>query len=305
MSLSANTFKGGRITSTNPDLTARTILVTGANRGIGLATALGLARRGARTILICRSQAKADDAAAFVSKESGNTRIHPITADLASLASIRSACELIRQRVDSLNILINNAAVITPKREESVNGFELQFAVNHLAPFAMTGLLLDLLLRSAPSRVITVSSASHRRTSIDIDDLQFSRRAYNRVTAYAQSKLANILFTEELARRLDPTQVTANCLHPGVVDTGLLQDYSGTPHAFSFAMKVFKGTERGAQTSIYLASSQEVAGVSGKYFDDCRPIAPDTATSDETIAVRLWQESERLTGVTYPRPTIA
>lgn len=281
-------------------MTGKTVLITGANRGIGLATALGIARRGARTLVLGRSRDKIGEAASFIQRESGNAEVYPIVADLASLKSIRAACETMTDRFDSLHGLINNAAVITQKREVSVDGFELQFAVNHIAPFALTCLLLELIQRSAPARIVTVSSASHRRTQIDFDDLQFSRRTYNRVTAYSQSKLANILFTQELARRLDPAQVTANCLHPGVVDTGLLQDYSGTPRALGFALKVFKGTERGAQTSIYLATSPEVEGVSGQYFDDCRPVAPDTRTSDPTIASRLWTETERLTEIVFP-----
>ena len=281
-------------------MASQTVLVTGANRGIGLATAIGLARMGARMVLCCRSREKADQVTRFVVGETGNTDIHSIVVDLASLESIRRACKEIHSRFDALHVLINNAAVITQTRTESADGFEMQLAVNHLAPFTMTGLLLDMIECSAPSRIITVSSASHRRTALDFEDIQFVRRPYNRVTAYSQSKLANILFTEELARRLIGNGTTANCLHPGIVDTGLLQDYSGTPKALTFALKVFKATERGARTSIYLASSPEVAGVSGRYFDDCKPKKPHIETHDPAGAARLWKVSERLTGITYP-----
>lgn len=298
--LSDNTFEGGNISSSNSNMASQTVLVTGANRGIGLATAIGLARTGARVLVCGRSQEKADSCAEFVTAQTGNTDIHPVVVDLASLASIRTACQEIEARFQALHVLVNNAAVITQTRELSADGVELQLAVNHLAPFALTAHLLPLLERSAPARIVTVSSASHRRTTIDFDDLQFSQRTYNRVTAYSQSKLANILFTEELARRLNGSAVTANCLHPGVVDTGLLQDYAGTPRILSFALKLFKATERGARTSIYLASSPDIAAVSGRYFEDCKPSTPHTETGDRTIANRLWKESERLTGITYP-----
>lgn len=277
----------------------KTVLITGANRGIGLATATGLAERGARVVLAGRSREKLDEARTYIAEQTGNKEIHTLLVDLASLDSIRTAGEDFAVRFDHLHVLINNAAVIPQKREESADGYELQFAVNHLAPFAMTGQLLPILKRSAPARIITVSSSAHRRTEIDFEDLHFERRKYGKITAYAQSKLANILFTQELARKLETTPVTANCLHPGVIDTGLLQDYSGLPRTLGFVTKVFKGTERGARTSIYLATDPEVGAVSGEYFDDCKPAEPASDRSQREPARRLWALSEKLTKVRY------
>jgi len=277
----------------------KTVLITGANRGIGLATATELARRGARIIVCCRSEDKANEAKEYIQKETNNREIHTLMADLAALSSIRTACEDFGVRFDRLDVLINNAAVITQERKQSVDGYELQFAVNHLAPFAMTGLLLERLRSAGQARIITVSSAAHRRATLDLSDLTNANGKYDRVAAYARSKLANILFTAELARKLEGEPITANCLHPGVIDTGLLQDYSGLPRTLGFITKVFKGTARGARTSVYLASAPDLQDTSGKYFDNCKLAQPDSEAGDRDQAARLWQVSEEFTGVAY------
>ena len=281
------------------NIAGKTVLITGANRGIGLATAKGLAEKGARVVLCCRTRAKAEEASDYIKQKTGNNDIHVLTADLASLESIRTACEDFTVRFESLHVLINNAAVIPQKRELSADGYELQLAVNWLAPFAMTGRLLDMLKKSAPARIITVSSNAHRRSEFDFDDPNFERQDYGKVTAYARSKVADILFTEELARKLENTGVTANCLHPGVIDTGLLQDFSGLPRTLGFVTKVFKGTERGAKTSIYLAADPDVGSVSGRYFDDCTPAEPGSGAGDRDKARRLWSLGEQFSGIRY------
>jgi NAD(P)-dependent dehydrogenase (short-subunit alcohol dehydrogenase family) len=267
-------------------------VVTGANAGIGRATALALARMGARVGMVCRSRERGEAARDEVVRETGGAA-ELFVADLAAQAEVRRVAGEIRERYGRLDVLVNNAAVYTRRRTLSPDGIELQFAVNHLAPFLLTHLLRDVLVRSAPARVVTVSSEAHRGGRMAWDDLQ-GERSYRGLRAYANAKLANLLFTRELARRLEGTGVTANAAHPGVVGTSLL--FGGW--APLRLLKPFLRTpEQGASTVIYLASSPEVEGVSGRYFRDEREIRPAAAALDDEAARRLWRVSAELTGV--------
>ena len=266
-------------------------IVTGANAGIGLATAVGLAELGATVVMVCRNRARGEAALQEVQDRTGNDAVHLLLADLASLAEVRQVAATFKQQFDRLDVLINNAAVITLKREETVDGLERQFAVNHLAPFLLTNLLLDDLKASAPSRIVNVSSGVHAAAQIDFADLQSNKR-YRRSEVYGRTKLMNVLFTKELARRLAGSGVTANALHPGVPATKLSKNYSGRemPASASFAE-----LQEAAQTSIYLATSPEVAGVSGKYFANSRERDSSIASQDADTARRLWEVSAQLT----------
>jgi NAD(P)-dependent dehydrogenase (short-subunit alcohol dehydrogenase family) len=278
------------------ELTGRVCVVTGATRGIGRATAGGLARLGGKVVLVCRRK---EDGEAVQREIAAQSKVAPdvVTADLSSQTSIRQAAGYLRGRYPRLHVLINNAGVIPRRREVTVDGLEMQFAVNHLAYFLLTNLLLPQLQAGAPSRIINVSSGAHTHATLDFDDLQ-AERGYQPKPVYGRSKLANILFTYELSRRLDGTGVTANCLNPGVVATRMLADYMGVPLAGAALARTFGAKpEEGAETSIYLASSPEVESVTGKYFERKRPIASSRASYDEAAARRLWEVSERLTGL--------
>jgi NAD(P)-dependent dehydrogenase (short-subunit alcohol dehydrogenase family) len=271
-------------------------VVTGATRGIGRATAEALARLGARVVLLCRRQADGE----AVSREiagGGGSAPDVVTADLSSQASISAAAVQLRDQYPEIHGLVNNAGVFTRQRQITADRLELQFAVNHLAYFLLTNLLLEPLKAGSPSRVINVSSGAHAGSSLDFTDLQGERR-YDGNQAYSQSKLANILFTYELARRLQGTGITANCLHPGVIATRLLADYMGVPAGGGALARTFGAKpERGAETIVYLASSPEVEGVSGKYYSGKKAVASSRESYDEAAARRLWEVSERLTGL--------
>jgi NAD(P)-dependent dehydrogenase (short-subunit alcohol dehydrogenase family) len=277
-------------------MTGRICVVTGANRGIGRATAEGLARMGARVVLVCRRKEDGEAASREISAD-GTVAPDVVPADLSSQLSIRQAAGYIRGRYSSLHVLINNAGVIPPRREVTVDGLEMQFAVNHLAYFLLTDLLLPQLKAGSPSRIINVSSGAHTHVTLDFDDLQ-ARRSYQPKSVYGRSKLANVLFTYELSRRLAGTGVTANSLNPGVVATKMLADYMGVPLAGPALARTFGATpEEGAETSIYLASSPEVESVTGKYFERKQPVASSRESHNEAVARRLWEVSERLTGL--------
>jgi NAD(P)-dependent dehydrogenase (short-subunit alcohol dehydrogenase family) len=278
------------------EMTGRVCVVTGANRGIGRATAEGLARLGARVILVCRRREDGD----VVSKEiAALSRVVPdvVTADLSSQVSIRQAAAYLRGRYPELHVLVNNAGIIPPRRQVTVDGLEMQFAVNHLGYFLLTNLLLPQLKAAGASRIVCVSSGAHTHAAIDFDDLQAERR-YEPKRVYSRTKLANILFTYELARRLSGTAVTANCLNPGIVATRMLADYMGVPLAGPALARTFGAKpEEGAETSIYLASSPEVETVTGKYFEHKKPVASSRESYDDAVARRLWEVSERLAGL--------
>ena len=272
-------------------------MVTGATNGIGRATAEGLAKLGATVVVAGRNREKAEATVAGIRQATGNPAVEMMVADFASLEEVRRLAEQFRSRYDRLHVLVNNAGLWTAERAISKEGYEQTFAVNHLAPFLLTNLLLDVLKANAPARVVNVSSRAHWSGRIDFDDLQ-SENHYSGWACYANSKLANVLFTNELARRLQGTGVTANSLHPGVVATGL---FNGQRWLFGLLLKLVKPffitSEQGARTCVYLAASPEVEGVSGRYFVNCReaPISP--AAQEEHAAKRLWQVSERLTGL--------
>ena len=272
-------------------------MVTGANSGIGKATALGLASLGATVVMVCRSQERGEAALAEIKQKSSNERIFLLLADLASQAAIRKLAEDFNKQFSALHVLINNAGIIQKKRQVTVDGLETQFAVNHLAPFLLTNLLLDTLKRSAPARIVIVTSDMHRGVSISFDDLQ-SVGSYRPVRVYSETKLANVLFTYELARKLKGTKVTANCLHPGMVATKLLADGIGIPRPLTSTTKLIGSSpEKGAKTSIYLAASPEVEGVSGKYFVKEKPVESSQISYDQNLAGRLWKQSAELTGL--------
>jgi NAD(P)-dependent dehydrogenase (short-subunit alcohol dehydrogenase family) len=278
------------------DMAGRICVVTGATRGIGRATAQGLAELGATMVLIARRREDGEKAAHEIAARAGTTP-DVVPADLSSQTSIRRAAADLQRRYPRLHVLINNAGVIPQRRETTVDGLEMQLAVNHLAYFLLTGLLLPQLVAGAPSRIINVSSGAHSHVSLDFDDLQ-AERGYRAKPVYSRSKLANILFTYELSRRLGGTGVTANCLNPGVVATGMLADYMGVPRTGeAFASTFGAKPEEGAETSIYLASSPEVESVSGKYFERKQPVASSQESYDEATARRLWEVSERLSGL--------
>jgi NAD(P)-dependent dehydrogenase (short-subunit alcohol dehydrogenase family) len=266
----------------------KTVLVTGATDGIGKATALQLAGLGARVIIHGRSTARLQQAANEIHETTG---LLPDTleADFSSLARVRECAEEIIKRFPRLNVLVHNAGVFAAERKLTVDGFETTFAVNHLAPFLLTRLLSGLLRRSVPARIVVVSSITHVNSTCDFDNLQ-GEKSYDGRNAYSLSKLANALFTVELAERLRGSGMTANFLHPGVVATKLLRAGFGNMSAAS--------TARGAETSVYLASSPEVEGISGKYFVNRRESGPSPLVNDAAVRLRLWQLSERYTGIT-------
>lgn len=268
-------------------------LITGATSGIGLATAWELAGRGATVVMAGRNAERGEAARQKVIAKSGNHNVHLLLADFSSLAEVRSLAEAFLSRFPALHVLINNAGVVTPRRKRSKDGFEMQLAVNHLAPFLLTNLLLPLMEPSAPARIITVSSSVYSWGNIDFNDLQ-SEGHYDSVNVYAMTKLANILFTAELAKRLEGSLVTANCLHPGVINTNLYQNYMGKEGAGGASDD---DLERGAETSVYLAASAEGASVSGKYFSNRQQRTLSHANLNEETALRLWRLSEQMVGL--------
>jgi NAD(P)-dependent dehydrogenase (short-subunit alcohol dehydrogenase family) len=276
----------------------KVVLVTGASQGIGKAAAIALARAGASVTVVARNQAKAAAAAAAVRDASGSVAVGSLFAELSSLAEVRRLASEFMARNDRLDVLVNNAGVFVPERHTTVDGREETFAVNHLAPFVLTVALLDLLRRSAPARIVTVSSDAHSRARMHWDDIEFVRTRYAGFRAYGQSKLANLLFTYELARRLEGTGVTANALHPGVVATGFGKTYGGLMSiAVRLAVPFLLSPDSGAKTTVYAASSPELTGVTGRYFVRCRAAPSSRASYDVASQRRLWALSEELTAL--------
>lgn len=281
-------------------------LVTGANAGIGLATATGLAERGATVVLLCRNRERGEAARERIEQRTGNPNLDLLLCDLASQASIREAVESFTLRYERLDVLINNAGVATRDRQVTVDGFELTFAVDYLGPFLLTNLLLGTLQASAPARVVNLAGAFHKKGRIRFDDLQFER-GFDAMAANNQAQLARVLFTYELARRLDGTGVTANCLHPGAVRTGAQRvlPWAARLLIATLLRPVFVSPERGADTSLYLATSPEVEGITGRFFVRKQPVASSDASYDPTLARRLWRASESLVGQEFDRPSCA
>jgi NAD(P)-dependent dehydrogenase (short-subunit alcohol dehydrogenase family) len=275
----------------------KTVLITGANQGIGKATARALGAQGASLVLVCRNAEKGRAAIADIERD-GARNVELLIGDMGSQADIRRVAAEFKAKHDRLDVLLNNAGVLVTSRRTTVDGLEETFAINHLGYFLLTNLLLGVLKASAPSRIVSVSSEAHRRGKMGWDDLQFSRRRYSAIAAYGQSKLANILFTRELARRLEGSGVTANCLHPGVIASGFGSTYGGVAKVLARVASPFLATpEEGARTSVYLASSPEVEGVTGKYFDKCKERRPTAEALEAGSPERLWAISEELTGL--------
>ncbi len=286
-----------------PDLTGRTVVVTGASSGIGLATAVELARQGADLVLEGRRPERLAAAADEVKAARGPGTVTALRADLARLAEVRALAGELLARCPRIFALVNDAGGASQRREVTADGFERTFAVNHLAPYLLTRLLLDRLRESAPSRIVNVASEGHHRGDLDFSDLQLER-GYAMMRAYGRAKLANVLFTRELARRLAGSGVTANCLHPGVVATRI---WDGAPWfarpLFAVAKWFMISPERSAESVVRLAADPALEGVSGKYFDQQVEAEPSALARDDALAKRLWEESARLVGLEPGSPS--
>ena len=277
----------------------RVCVVTGATSGIGRAAAVELARRGARVVVHGRSLEKCELTVGDIKAASGNDQIDALVADLESQEQVRALAAALLARYPKIHVLLNNAGLFNAGFSETVDGIETTLAVNHLAPFLLTNLLLDRLKESQPVRIVNVSSEAHRFGKLDLGDLEFRRRNYRGLRVYGVSKLLNVLFTQELARRLEGAGVTANALHPGVVSTGL--GNNNPPSLVSRAMRLSKflmrTPEKGAETSIFLSSSPDVEGETGKYWVDCREKRARDIGYNREVQRRLWETSEKMTGL--------
>lgn len=289
-----STYRGARDMT---DLEGRRCVVTGATSGIGRETARALALRGAEVIVHGRDSAAVGATCRSIVVSAPSARVSGIVADFSALASVRRMANELAARHATIDVLVNNAAAVPAARKLTADGYEWQFGVNHLAPFLLTNLLLGTLKKSGPARIVNVSSEAHRRARIDFDDLQSERGKYNALRAYGASKLANILFTLELSRRLAGTGVTANSLHPGLVMTNIFREAGPVERTLIRLLGrwLMLSPAQGAATSVYLASSPEVAGVTGKYFAKCRELEPAPQAGDAAAAARLWEISEQLT----------
>jgi NAD(P)-dependent dehydrogenase (short-subunit alcohol dehydrogenase family) len=279
----------------------KTCLITGSTSGIGKEIAIGLVKMKANVILVGRNKSKCqatlEEIRRNISINTNKNQVSYLLADLSSQASIHQLANEFLETYESLDILVNNAGVFLSRRIPTVDGIEYTFAVNHLAPFLLTSLLFERIKASSPSRIITTSSVAHRGAYINFDNLQFERGRYNGVEAYRQSKLANILFTKELARRSRGSGVTSNCFHPGGVRTNLVQSSAWYYRLIWAIINPFLANpKKGADTAIYLASSSEVAEISGQYFVNKKPVIPSKLADDHDTAARLWKISEELTG---------
>ena len=268
-------------------------IITGANSGIGKATAIGLAKMNATLVMLCRDKERGESAQKEIIGLTGNNNVDLFLCDLSSLKEIRHFALEFKSKYQNLHVLINNAGVMLSKKDISVDGFEMNFAVNHLAPFLLTNLLLDILKKSAPSRIINVGSAAHRMGKINFEDLQRENKKGRLMGVYGTSKLAMTLVSYELSRKLEGSNVTVNVVHPGLIDTNLGRDRSSTSKGF--ASKFFKSPEIGAETSIFLASSPEVEGITGKYFTKKKEKKSSKKTYNEEHAKRLWEISLEMT----------
>lgn len=285
------------------DMSRKTCIVTGATSGIGKATALELARRGATVVLICRNRQKGEAVAREIQALTRSGAIDLLVADLSSQRQVHAVAAEFNRKFERLHVLVNNAGATFPKRAESVDGIEMTLAVNHLAPFLLTNLLLDRLKTTEGARIVNVNSDAHEQGKIDFSDLQM-RRHYGRgvgMRAYSNAKLANLLTMYELSRRIQGTRVTVNALHPGYVATNIvtLENATGPWQLlkpfWGIAMRFILTPEKGATTSIYLACSPQVTSVSGRYFEKCVPAASSPTSCDRDMQMRMWDVSEQLT----------
>jgi NAD(P)-dependent dehydrogenase (short-subunit alcohol dehydrogenase family) len=275
----------------------KTVVITGGTSGIGEVAAQTLAQMGARIVLVARNKSRADATSARL-RRSGPGVAHSVyCADLTRLAEMKGVSAEIADREPPIDILINNAGALFGTRRQTEDGLEYTFALNHMSHFVVTEGLQQRLLASGGARIINTASAAHQRATLDLDNLQ-SAKNFRATRAYARSKLCNILFTRQLARRLQGTGVTANCLHPGFVATRFADESGGLISRFAWFAKFFAiSPAEGAQTIIYLASSPEVANVTGKYFYKCRPTTPSTAALDDRAALALWERSAALADI--------
>ncbi len=284
------------------ELTGKTVLLTGATNGIGKAATFELAKMGGELVIVGRNPLRVEQVVREVKEKSGNPNVDGLVADLSSMEEVCKLAENYRQKYSNLNILINNAGGIFANRMLTVDGFEYTFALNHLAYFLLTNLLLDKIEASTPARIINVSSRAHEGAVLDFDDLQNEHRyAYGGYRAYGQSKLANLLFTYELARRLEGKRVTVNAVHPGGVATGFGENNRGVMRLGMSIFHQFSLTpEQGADTVVYLASSPEVEGITGKYWTKRNVLSSSPESYDQDAQRRLWAISAQLTGLQEP-----
>src|SRR5262245_59096233 len=273
----------------------KTCLITGANSGIGKVTATALAANGATVIMVCRDRARGEAARAEIRRATNSDKIELLIADLSEQRQIRQLAAEVKGRYSALHVLVNNAGVWRDKREITADGIEATWALNHLAYFLLTEELIDLLKASAPARIVNVSSDYHFRGHLAFNDIQLSE-GYGGGRAYGQSKLANVVFTYELARRLKGTGVTANCLHLGAVNTNFFNNVKGLFGILTSIGRPFLRTpEKGAETVIWLATSPKVEGVTGKYFFNCKEKRSSRESYDPNVANKLWELSEQMT----------
>jgi NAD(P)-dependent dehydrogenase (short-subunit alcohol dehydrogenase family) len=285
------------VVSESSGMEDKVALITGGTSGIGKATATALAAMGAEVVVSGCNKERGEAAIEEIRDQSGSEKVSLVLADLAVQAEVRGLAQAFRERHDRLDVLVNNAGIIQSKRTETPDGIESTLAVNHLAPFLLTNLLLDLLKESAPSRIVTVSSEAQRGAEIDFDDLQSERR-YRAFRVYGMTKLANILFTYELAERLEGTGVMANCLHPGSVNTNFANNNRSLGTLLFRAFKPFMRTpEQGADTAVYLAVSPEAGKMTGRYLTDRKVISSYEEPHDALAQKRLWEVSEELTNL--------
>ncbi|XP_070577856.1 retinol dehydrogenase 14-like [Ptychodera flava] len=282
-------------------MTGKSVIITGANSGIGKAAATELAKREARVIMACRDLDSGEQAIKDIRRKTRNGELVLKHLDLASFQSIHKFSEDILKEEQRLDVLINNAGIFQCPFMKTEDGYEMQFGVNHLGHFLLTNLLLGLLKKSKPSRIVVVSSKLHSRGNIDFENLNMTEANYNRAAGYSNSKLANILFARELAHRLDNTGVTVNCLHPGIVWTNLSRHMNVSP-VVKILMRpliwlLLKSPEEGAQTVVYLSVAPELEDQSGKYFGDCHEKPFTAIARDDGVAKKLWEASEKMTGL--------
>jgi NAD(P)-dependent dehydrogenase (short-subunit alcohol dehydrogenase family) len=279
-------------------MSGKICIVTGANSGIGKETALGLAQLSARVIMVCRNAEKGKAALEEIRRESGSSQVDLLIADMSSQASVRALAEQIQQKYPRLDVLVNNAGGAVPARTLSADGIEMTLATNHLGAALLTLLLLDLLKASAPSRIVNVSSVEAQSpTRLDTNDLQFERRKYTAVAAYRQSKLLMNAFTFELARRLAGTGVTANCLHPGAVATNIWSAIPIGKLIVALGKPFMLNSKQGAAVSLYLATSREVAQVSGEYFVKSKPAKSNPLSRDPKLMAEVWLCTAKMTSL--------
>jgi retinol dehydrogenase 12 len=276
------------------EMAGRVCVVTGASGGIGRATAAGLARRGATVALVVRSRERGEAARDEIARATGSRDLHLVLADLSRQAEVRRAAAEILAAFGAVHVLVNNAGAYTARRKETEDGIELQWAVNHLAPFLLTHLLMPGLTAARPARVVALSSNAHRAAVLRLDDVQMKRGRYRGLRQYCNTKLANVLFTRELARRAASAGVTANAMHPGVVATELL--LGGFP-PLRLVSRFMRTPEQGAATAVYLAADPSASAFTGEYFIDSRPVPPSPPAMDDASARRLWELSEEMVGV--------